>query len=148
MWDKDTIFEKVATSADKYGYSNPQQWKQLVFAIKKSEEQQVYEALVKFFTTENANNPIRQELAGRLLYELKPQANIQIEAVIKLSLENYDLSVEHYLFYFVERLGIEEVKRTIATINRKKLSETEINSLETMEFWLKNYDGWAKQNNG
>lgn len=143
MWDKNTIFEKVITSADKYGYSNLQQWKQLLFSIQKCEDQDIFEGLARCFTTTNENNSIRQELAGRLLYELKPKAIFELENILAASLDYFDLSVEHYLFYFVEYLGMEKVTKSIAAIDRKILTESKLRSLQTMEYWLKNYANWC-----
>jgi hypothetical protein len=51
MWNRQKITEKVRQSADKYGFSNPQQLQQLAFSCEKSEDAEVFLVCFHFFMT-------------------------------------------------------------------------------------------------
>ena len=140
MWNTDKIIEKVKDSADRYGLNNPQQSKQLAFAIGKSDGQEIANALFSFFTIEQINTSDRQELAGSLLYKLKPQAEFDLKSIILKSLKYYDPSVEELPYYMVEAKGLDFTVSEINKIETSFLSSIEKRSLDTVKYWLRNYE--------
>lgn len=129
----------MTNSADKYGLNN-QQSKQLTFAIEKSHEQEIVNALFSFFTTEQVNTSDRQKLAGSLLYKLKPQAEFDLKNVSLKSLKYYNLSVEELPYYIVEAKGLNFTISEVNKIETDSLSSIEKRSLDTIKFWLRNYE--------
>lgn len=80
----------------------------------------------------------RQELAGFLLYSLKPKAAFNLREVLKKSLSNYELSVEQFPLYFVDILGMKPMTKTLDSIENDSLTEYELKALRTMQFWIRN----------
>ncbi|WDE06522.1 hypothetical protein SG34_006270 [Thalassomonas viridans] len=148
MWDRKKIKEKVISSSDKYGFNNKQQESQLLRILVGCKAQEVYEGLIAIFMEEHENSPIRQEFAGRLLYQINPEAEFDIKNELKKCLPYFDRSVEHMPFYFVKQCGIAEVMRVVETYQKHNLSDRENESLRTIKFWLNNYEGWIERTGG
>lgn len=144
--NKEEVNIKVIQSADRFGYSNKQQFFQLEKILIGCEPQVVFEGLINVFKVNAINSDVRQELAGRLLYRLNPEAVFDLCTEVKACLSCFDLSVEHLPFYFVKQFSIDEVTKVCREIKLSSLTERENEALGTMEFWLKNYDEWKAKN--
>ena len=68
--DRQTIIEKIRDSADRYGASNPQQYKQLVSRYKNASDRELFFGLFTFFYDPDLQDNAyqRQQLAGTILF--------------------------------------------------------------------------------
>lgn len=144
-WDRNKIFTSIFESADKYGSSNPQQMKQLHFALSKCNPQELYSGIMSVFHTCHKNFSERQELAGWLLYEILPNADFDIKTDLTKCLRNYELSVEQLPYFFINKVGKEEFEKIINSIDERKLSEDELRALGTIKYWARNYEQFKQQ---
>ena len=135
------VKDKVVHSADKYGSTNPQQLKQLRLVLDKCEKEELFEGLYSVFLEENENYFQRQQLAGNLLYSLKPRLRLKLYDVIKNCLNTYNLSIEELPWYLSELCGRNRVLEVIDKISSEELSDREIESLNTFKFWLRGNNG-------
>ena len=139
-WHHEDIYAKVIISADRFGGNNFQQVKQLIFWLSKCKPQEVFEGLFKIFLLEDKYLQ-RQELAGNLLFQIKPKAKFNLLEKLFSCLETYNLSVEELPWYFVDIFGKEYVLNTLNIINNKNfLSNKAKRSLETIKWWVNNYN--------
>ena len=145
-WNSDKIFQSVTESADKYGAHNPQQEKQLLFVLKKCEGQEIYRGLINVFLEKHNNFSQRQELAGKLLYNLSPDTDKNYEKDIISCLGNYELSVEQLPYFFIKKIGKNGFEKLVNKIQVKELSEKEKEALETMKYWSRNYEQFKGKN--
>jgi hypothetical protein len=104
---RDQIAEKVIHSADNYSSSNPQQFKQLKFIFSKCDKEELFKGLYLVFLEQNENYFQRQQLAGKLLYSIKPRLQINLYDIIKKCLNTYNLSIEELPWYLSELCGKE-----------------------------------------
>ena len=146
MWSSNQISNKVIRSADRFGPSNTQQLKQLNFSLSKCEPQEVFDGLIQIFTNAHPNFVARQSLAGYLLFEIKPQANFDIKNTLIKILPFYELSVEELPYYLVSQLSLEIVKEEVNNIEIEQLSNKEKRALDTINYWLRNYEQFSKKN--
>ena len=137
-WDSQEIFEKVIISSEKFGYRNPQQANQLFFTLSKCNQQAVLEALFRIFYSE-AYYFTAQELAGRLLLDIKPKGLVSLKEILYPCLETYNLSVEELPYYIVDVYGYEEFETVLKNLESTKLSERQIRSINTMLWWANGY---------
>lgn len=141
------VRSRIIYSADKFGYRNQQQLRQLISMLNKYDSQFVFEGLISFFKETHDMSSVRQELAGRLLYSINPKADFDLYNEIKGCLSYFDLSVEHLPFYFVEQCGFKNVQLVLESFSLDLFSDRENKSLSTMKFWIKNYDEWKLEHN-
>ncbi|MBU2707955.1 hypothetical protein KCM76_18310 [Zooshikella marina] len=139
------VKDKVINCADRFGYSNSQQISQLEHVFSNCDPQEVFQGLVEVFKEDSNNLSVRQELAGRLLFRTSPKARFDLYTEIKDCLLYFDLSVEHLPFYFVEQCGLDAVKDALKRFQHDSLTEREKESLDSIEFWLGNYEKWKEQ---
>ena len=130
------IYDKVIESADKHGSTNPQIIKHLRASFRRVEAKELFEGLFKVFLNTDGDKFNRQQLSGKLLHKIQPRTFIDLADVIKSCLDTWDVSVEELPFYFRDVCGIERVVKAFNIIRVANLNENEINSLETMEWWL------------
>jgi hypothetical protein len=134
---REEIKNLVVERAKKYGPNNPQQIKQLSFVLGKTEPEEVFYGLYEVFITVPGQDFESQELAGKLLYRVKPKLYLELVPLITNVLENWNVSVEELPFYFRDLCGIDVVSKAISAINTSGLNETELKSLDTMKWWLR-----------
>ena len=130
------IHSKTIAIADRYGDRNPQQTRQMLTALSKSDPKAVFEGLYKAFLSSEGDYFTRQKLAGKLLYESKPRLPIDLKEVIYGCLDTYNLSVDELPRYLCELCGMEEMLTTIRELRNAKLSERQAESLAVFHWWL------------
>lgn len=130
------IFEKLNCIADRYGFSNPQQFKQMSFVLGKNDSEEVFWGIHRILSTDCEEKLIRQEFAGRLLAEVNPQVSLELEVVISSALEAWDVSVQEFPLFLRDQFGLEKVLNAISEIEKQNLSKAERNNLETFRWWL------------
>ena len=81
MLDRQAVVEKVSNSADRYGAANQQQFEQLLSAFKGVSDRELFFGLFSFFydSTIQESSFNRQQLAGKLLYELCPSCPLELD---------------------------------------------------------------------
>jgi len=128
----------VTESASRFGDRNPQQFKLLASRIAKAAPREVVRGLLDVFTAGAVppSGSQAQELAGRLLVELSPQADFELAPVLRASLARYELSVEQFPQYLSSLFGRDQVLSVLQQLEAEPLSEQERRSLGTLRFWL------------
>jgi hypothetical protein len=134
---REEIAKLVIERAKRFGPDNLQQIKQLSFALSKSDPDKVFYGLYMVFLAESSQPFPQQELAGKLLFILKPKVILELAPVIERALENWDVSVEELPFYFRDVFGIESVSVSLGSISANEINEVQRKNLETMKWWLR-----------
>jgi hypothetical protein len=117
------------------------EYEQIKGELKLKASNEIFDILFCIFIDESRSDEERsidQEWAGGLLWELKPSCTIDPYEAIKKTLKQYDYSVEELPFYFSEILSMEVFIEILDTIKEEKLTEREVRSLETFQYWAKN----------
>ena len=130
------IHNKIVFVADKYGSRNPQQFKQLKQLLSKCNKEDVFSGCYSVFLEENEGYFERQQLAGRLLYALKPKLELNLKNVVRKCLNTYNLSIEELPWYLRDLVGKERLLSIIKELEECGLSDREQISLRTFQFWL------------
>ena len=139
--NRDDITILVTASASRFGDRNPQQLEQIVSRIGKAEEVEILQGLLKVFT-HGEPAPLgsaAQEVAGRLLAELKPKGSLELKSLLRAALPRYELSVEQFPQYLAVLCGSSAMLSAFQEIEHEPLSEAERRALQTMKFWLRNF---------
>ena len=138
----------VVESAARFGDRNPQQFKHLTSRLQKVPQSELAHGLLQVFMQGSAppKGSAAQELAGRLLVELRPKAELDLKAVLSAALPRYELSVEQFPQYLGSRFGLDQVLTELEALAGGQLSEQERRSLQTMQFWLGRPNASAAQN--
>ncbi|WP_428243528.1 hypothetical protein [Gynuella sp.] len=141
MWNRHKIQEKVLKSADKHGHDNPQQLRQLVFSCGKSEDSEVFFGLFPFFYDPSLqeNFVSRQELAGKVLYKVKPSCPLKIDGALYAAPGLWEASVEELPWYFCSIFGKSQVQNFITDLISGIDDTKLLKKYETMLFWVKMY---------
>lgn len=141
MWNRQKIQESVLLSADKYGHSNPQQFKQLVFSCGKSDDSEVFFGLFSFFYDPSLQENFfaRQELAGKILYKVMPKCPLNIDGALYATPGLWEVSVEELPWYFCANFGKDQVRNFITDLIPELGDEKLVEKYKTMLFWVKMY---------
>jgi len=141
MWKRQQITEKVCKSADKYGFSNPQQLKQLAFSCEKSEDREVFFGLFPFFYDPNLQENFfsRQELAGKILYKVKSECPLDIDGALYAAPGQWEVSVEELPWYFCSKFGRDKVQQFITELMPDIVDDRLREKYKTMLFWVEMY---------
>ena len=133
----------VTRSASRFGDRNRQQYEQLSARLGKVPSAQVAEGLLQVFThgAKPPEGTAAQELAGKLLVELHPEAEVSLRPVLRSSLARYELSVEQFPQFLRSVFGVEQVLLALQEIELEPLSEEERRAVRTMRFWLGEQNG-------
>ena len=128
----------VTESASRFGDRDPQQFKQLTARLREESSQEVARGLLDVFTAGAAPpaGSSAQELAGRLLAEIVPEADFDLASVVHASLARYELSVEQFPQYLRSVFGAGPVLSVLQQLESQPLAERERRSLNTLRFWL------------
>lgn len=96
----------------------------------------LFESLFGVFT--QPHTYLEQQIAGRHLLELQPACAVPLEQAIRLSLPNWNFSVEEVPFYFCHVFGCDSVLDALSTIDSGiDLPETDRKGIETYRYWLR-----------
>lgn len=137
-WSKEKIVDKIHTAAERYQRLNPQQFKQLQFALERTSPDLAFDALYSIFL--DTSRPdlcfMDQEYAGRLLLAVTPPCPLDPMEAIRSVLFNYDLSIEQLPQYFEALYGREAVVAMLEGLAKEHLTEREAISLQTFGFWI------------
>lgn len=115
----------------------PNAWqsvRHLMFKLRKQESNIVLQALLEIFFLDRECD--YQEIAGGLLWKLKPKYNRNIREDIRRSLQNWNVSVEELPWYFAEVKGIETVRDEVKSLLKESLDGVEIRKANTFLYWL------------
>ena len=130
------IYEKVTTSADRFGARNPQQLAFLRSVLGKCEQQQLAKALTDLFAQENAFE--RQALGGLLLMALRPAYAADLRGLILSVLDHWDRSVGQLPCYLAFLHGADRCRECLAAVLDTEHEEARRQKLETMLWWIRN----------
>jgi hypothetical protein len=101
---------------------------QLMLKLKKEDSEIVLDALLNIFFFDNRRY---HTAAGGLLWKLKPKYKRNLRRDIKLSLKNWDVSIEELPWYFAEVVGIESVRSEVKLLLEEPLEDSERGLAET-----------------
>ena len=138
----------VVERASRFGDRNPQQLEHLASRFQKVPQGELAQGLLQVFTQGKAppQGSAAQELAGHLLAELQPKAEVDLRALLSAVLPRYELSVEQLPQYLGALFGVDQVLAELAALASNHLSEQERRALQTMRFWLGRPSTSAVQN--
>jgi len=114
--------------------------RELRFVREQFSDKLVFDALFGVFTDESRPDSRYddQDLAGKVLLELKPECHLPLPDVIARSLPLWDNSVEELPYYLAEVFGKDAVLKTLAELESSEdLSAELVEKMETYRFWLK-----------
>jgi len=139
--DRELIVEKIKNSADRYGASNKQQIKQLLLLFKKASDRELFFGLFSFFYDPKLQENVfeRQQLAGTVLYEIKPKCPLNLDGAILATPAYWDLSVEEFPWYLCEQFGQKNVQDFLDEFSVDVSDEKIKRGLKTMLFWANRY---------
>jgi hypothetical protein len=142
--DRFEIIERVHLTADKYGSSNPQQLKQLIYILGQASEREVFFGLFSFFydVSLQKNEFERQKLAGTLLITLSPKSPLKLDGSVYAAVSHWNQSIEELPCYLCKVFGSSEVISFLTDLI-PHCDEKLTKSLKTMLFWSRAYE---KQN--
>ena len=104
--------------------------------MKKKDPAIVLEVLLDVFSEDHgSDNYSFQEIAGGLLWKLRPIYKRNIYDDLKEVLKNWNLSVEELPWYFADQIGIEALKDIVLTFLEEE-TRLKKKSLETILFWI------------
>ena len=97
----------------------------------------IVNAIIKIF--ESADRPSTQytdqKYAGIILNKLKPKTEIDINIVLKSTIENWNKSVEEFPFWLKENYGLESLKKTLTEFDIQKLNDIQTEKIKTYEIY-------------
>ncbi|WP_433765479.1 hypothetical protein [Flavobacterium ginsenosidimutans] len=113
--------------------------RQLIDRLDKVTDEIIVSTIIKIF--ENVNRPntqyIDQKYAGIILNKLKPKTEIDLNIVLKSTIENWNKSVEEFPLWLKENYGFESLKNTLSEFDSQKLNDIQTEKIKTMKWWLK-----------
>jgi len=136
--NSDDIKNEIFISADKYDSLGDLRIRQLIRILSKVDDEMIVEGVIKVFETSSRQNTLMldQKFGGKILKQLKPKSEVELELLAKRTLGNWNKSVEELPLWFFENYGYEKVKKMFTKIDNPNISEIEKDKLKTMKFWL------------
>ncbi|TLU59457.1 hypothetical protein FE810_16945 [Thalassotalea litorea] len=136
--DRKEITKAVVEYADEFGPTNRPERKAVEKLLRNVKHSELFEGLFTLFLLEDGPNTYtRQQNAGVILYKLKPKVYIDLKQRIRLSLKTWNVSVEEWPFYLVEKCGKDRVLEVLDELAKERLSDRERSGMETFSYWLK-----------
>ncbi len=108
----------------------------LVRKLRKCETTILRDALLSVFEDESPERFAAQEVAGGILWLLRPPYDRDISSDLNRLLPNWDVSVEELPWYLAEAAGIDAVRTAAKARLVAELSDDTKKRLETVLFWL------------
>lgn len=142
MRDRQKIVDIVRDTADRFGPSNPQEIKKLISYCQKAPECNVFFALFSFFYDPSLqeNKFQRQQVAGRLLFELAPASALELEGSIYAAAKTWDYSIEELPWYWCKEFGASAVVEFLNDLLPEIEDKETIKSIQTMLFWCSGFE--------
>jgi hypothetical protein len=112
---------------------------QLIYRLDKVMDEIIVSGIIKIFKNVNRPNTqyIDQKNAGIILNKLKPKTEIDLNIVLKSTIENWNESVEEFPFWLKENYGLESLKNALTEFDAQKLNDIQTKKIQTMKWWLK-----------
>jgi hypothetical protein len=129
-----TVVEELfAVVAATETFVDPEQIEEWAAVLRQRPPTEVFDALFGVFDTRDG---MAQEVAGRLLLELRPPCTPGIPEAIRRILPTWNISVEELFEYFEALVGRETLLRALDDVSLQTLSEREQVALDTIRYWL------------
>jgi hypothetical protein len=130
----------IAERATRFGDRNPQQLEQLSERLGKLNQEEVLHGILQVFSQGEAppEGSRAQELAGALLARLRPQADFDLDSLLRQAIPRYELSVEEFPQYLAEVCGTATFLAALERIEQEDLPPIHRRALKTMRFWVRN----------
>ena len=113
--------------------------RQLTEKLPKVADEIIIAGIIKIF--ENPDRPetqyIDQKYAGKILTELNPKTDIELNQVLNSVIGNWNKSVGEFPFWLKENYGIDFLISGLTEFETQHLTELELDKIETMKWWLK-----------
>lgn len=141
MTTRQTVIEKVRSSADSNGASNQQELIQLMLSLGGVSENELFFGLFSFFYDPALQGSLeRQQLAGKLLYELSPYCPLNLDGAIYALPTHWNLEIEEVPWYLCRIFGKDVVQQFLEELLPDVIEGNIKKSCETLLFWVKNYN--------
>jgi len=136
--DREDVCRRVTEVAERFGCGNPQENKQLSSQLAKGQPAEVLAGLLLVFSRSvpTASNYRKQELAGRMLEKVKPNAPVELAATLRAVLPAYNPSVEQVPQYLAGRFGKEAVIQELVRLEAEEHDPRSKAGAKTMRWWL------------
>lgn len=138
--------QKVLDVADEFGSRNPQQRKQLKAQFSRYQPEDVFEGLFAILCMDCENRFERHQLAGKLLYAIRPRLYIKLVERIRPTLRSWNVSIEEWPWYLVDLCGSDRVLEAATELASQPLSDDERNRLDVFVWWSKGFPGRGAHN--
>ncbi|CAL2101806.1 conserved protein of unknown function [Tenacibaculum sp. 190130A14a] len=114
-------------------------FRQLIEKLKNVSDQIIIEGVIKIFKNTDRQNShyIDQKYAAKILTELNPKTQIDLISILKLTVKNWNKSVEEFPFWLRENYGIDVLKSKLIEFETQNLTALELDNLKTIQWWLK-----------
>lgn len=132
------VKNEILESVDKIDKIGDLRIRQLIKILTKVNDEIIIEGVIEVFENEKRTEKIYldQKNAARILKELNPKTDTNIELILNRILKNWNKSVEEIPFWLRDNYGIETVKKAFFTLKNKNLAELELDKINTMQWWL------------
>jgi hypothetical protein len=106
-WGREKITEAVKSAADRYGFNNLQQCRQLAVECSGAPSREVFFGLFSFFFDPSLqeNKFERQRLAGKLLLSVAPPSPLALDGSVFAAATIWDRGVEDLPRYWCRNFG-------------------------------------------
>lgn len=132
------VRQLIVDRALRFGYKNAQQFQFLFNTLEKADQASLLDGILAIFLEDASSvDFVEQELAGRLLMQIKPPAHFELMPFLRNALVKYELSVEQLPWYLVDQFSEPFVLKALAELRLELTDRKEISKLNAMEFWLK-----------
>ncbi|WP_232517393.1 hypothetical protein, partial [Aquimarina aggregata] len=113
--------------------------RQLTEKLNKVSDEIIVMGIIKIFenTDRQESQYTDQKYAGKILTELKPRTEIDLNLILKSTLANWNKSVEEFPFWLKENYGIDLLKIKLTELETLDLNQLESDKLKTIKWWLK-----------
>ncbi len=138
-WDRNVVAERVASAAERYGCDNPQQRKQLEFSLLRTDPVEVFFGLLNVFAQTLPEEFAKHQLAGELLYLVKPKPQLTAYEILRAVLPTYEQSIEEIPWYLISEFGEEAFLAALDDLSNELSGRHKQECIRTMRFWSRRY---------
>jgi hypothetical protein len=136
--DREDVYRRVTETAERFGAGNPQQLKLLCSQFSAAPPDELLAGLLLVVSRCDPAAPSYQlqELAGRILAALRPEAKVDLARCLREILPSYNASIEQIPKYLEDRCGKQLVLKELRLIESESLQNRAAASSRTMRWWL------------